>query len=297
MSSIEILKSKYKPYRYTKLSNVTIIESSSGKFVLKKQNKDILSLFNYLESRNFYNFPKIISNYQNKENVFEYINEDILPNEQKLSDLIAIMASLHNKTVYYKNISIDNYKEIKELIDNNINYMKTNFDALFMLFLKDEYISPSKYLFLRNYYKINANLNFVSEKLNSWYESVINSNKERVSIIHNKLSIEHFIYNKDKSVFISWDDYKIDTPILDFVHLYKKECLKYDFSSILERYLQLFELLDNEKELLFILLSLPEMIELENNEFRDTRKVKDFVEYIYITDKLIRPYYFTNETK
>ena len=42
MSSLDILKSKYKPYRYTINNNVTIVESSSGKFVIKKQNKDLI---------------------------------------------------------------------------------------------------------------------------------------------------------------------------------------------------------------------------------------------------------------
>ena len=36
MNSLEYIKNIYKPYRITKMKNATIIDSSEGKFVLKK---------------------------------------------------------------------------------------------------------------------------------------------------------------------------------------------------------------------------------------------------------------------
>jgi len=136
MSSLEILKSIYKPYRYTLNNNVTIVESSSGKFVVKKQNKDLFTLFNYLSNRGFNHYPELVQNYRNEENVFSFIEEDIIPKEQKLTDLASLLASLHNKTVYYKNVSLDDYKEIYEAITNNISYLGTYFESLFLIFAK-----------------------------------------------------------------------------------------------------------------------------------------------------------------
>ena len=57
MNSLEYIKNIYKPYRITKMKNATIIDSSEGKFVLKKENKDLYTLFNYLNKRGFDNFP------------------------------------------------------------------------------------------------------------------------------------------------------------------------------------------------------------------------------------------------
>lgn len=291
MSSLDILKSVYKPYRYTLNNSVTIAESSSGKFVVKKQNKDLFTLFNYLHNRGFNSYPNIIKNYRNEENVFEFIESDILPMEQKLMSLSETLASLHNKTVYHKKVSLDDYKEIYESIDSNIKYLSTHFEAIFLKILKEEFVSPSKYLFARNYYKIRQSLKFCKEELDNWYNLVKDTNEARVAVVHNNISLEHFIYNEQNSALISWDNYKIDTPILDFVHFYQKEYLHYNFSSVLERYLNTFELLEPEKKLFFILISLPLYFEFGDNEFINTKNVKEKIIYIFETEKLTGPYY------
>lgn len=291
MSSLDILKSLYKPYRYTLNKNVTIVESSSGKFVVKKQNKDLFTLFNYLENRGFNNFPEIVKNYRNEENIFAYVDEDYIPEEQKLVDLAALLASLHNKTVYYKKVPLDDYKEIYDAIDNNIRYLNSYFEVLFLDICKEEFVRPSKYLFSRNYYKIKQSLNFCKEELDNWYELVKEKDKARVAVVHNNLSMEHFIYNQRNSALISWDNYKVDTPVMDFVQLYQKEYLNYDFSEFLEKYFNYFDLLEDEKKLLFILISLPLYFEFLDNEFESTKLVKEKMDYIFYTEKLIGPYY------
>ena len=172
MSSLDILKSIYKPYRYTKNGNVTIVYSSSGNFVIKGQNKDLFGLFNYLESRGFTSFPKLVRNYRNEENVFEYLEEENIPKNQKMEELISTLASLHNKTVHFKDTNIDNFKEIKELVEENITYQRNFYEGLFLNACKDEFQSPSEYLFVRNYYKLKQNLAFVNDEINNWYDLV-----------------------------------------------------------------------------------------------------------------------------
>ena len=298
MSSLDILKSLYKPYRYTINNGVTIVESTSGKYVIKKQKKDLYSLFSYLENRNFLNFPKIIHNFREEENVFEYIEEDFIPDEQRLLDLADVLSDLHNKTYYYKNITIDTYKEIRENLLSNIKYLKNHFHHLFLLFLKEEFLSPSKYLFMRNYYKINECLNFCENETESWFELVKNSDKERVSVVNNNIKLEHFRENTSKEVLLSWDNYLIDTPILDFVNLYKKEYLKYEFESFLTKYLNNFNLLESEKKLLFILINIPNYFTFDiDDEFMQTKEIRKNIDYIYKSEKLTRPYYFKKETK
>ena len=112
--SIEVLKSIYKPYRYTIKGKSTILETTCGDFIIKPKNKDINELYTYLTNRGFMNYPKIIDSSRDEVNVFEYVEDIKLPKEQKCDDLIEIIASLHNKTSYFKEVSEDKFKSIYE---------------------------------------------------------------------------------------------------------------------------------------------------------------------------------------
>ena len=295
MTSIDIIKSLYKPYKYTKNGSVTIIETTSGKFVLKKQKKDLKTLFSYLNNRGFLNIPKIINNYLNVDNIFEYEEEEYLPFEQKIEEFAKVVASYHNKTVYQKNTSLDNYKLIKDQISENINYINNHYENLFKTALKEEFLPPSKYLLSRNYYKIKQALQFCEDQIENWYESVKNNTKVRVSIVHNNLTMDHFIYNSNKTSIISWDNYITDTPILDLVNLYKNEYLNFDFSIFFNKYKEIFELLEPEKKLFFILISIPDIPNYTKDEFNNTKEVKNILYYLNSSEKLIRPYYSEEE--
>lgn len=296
MNNLSYIKSVYKPFRITKNKSVMIIDSTEGRFVLKKENKDLYTLFNYLNKRGFNNFPKLVKNFRDEENLFEYVSEDETFKEQKLASLSGVLSSLHNKTVYFKSTSLDNYKEIYENISSNLKYISNYYNVMFLSFLNDEYQSPSKYLFSRNYFKIKEAIKFCSDELENWYNLVQDKENVRVSVVHNNLAMDHFIDNNESPVLISWDNYKIDTPVLDFVTLYHNEYLNYDFSSFLTEYLSTFELLEEEKKLLFILISIPLLVTKGNTEFENTKKMHENIIYLYKTEKLIKPYYINNNS-
>lgn len=296
MNNLSYIKSVYKPFRITKNKSAMIIDSTEGRFVLKKENKDLYTLFNYLNKRGFNNFPKLVKNFRDEENLFEYVSEDETFKEQKLASLSGVLSSLHNKTVYFKSTSLDNYKEIYENISSNLKYISNYYNVMFLTFLNDEYQSPSKYLFSRNYFKIKEAIKFCSDELENWYNLVQDKENVRVSVVHNNLAMDHFIDNNESPVLISWDNYKIDTPVLDFVTLYHNEYLNYDFSSFLTEYLSTFELLEEEKKLLFILISIPLLVTKGNTEFENTKKMHENIIYLYKTEKLIKPYYVNNNS-
>ncbi len=296
MNNLSYIKSVYKPFRITKNKSAMIIDSTEGRFVLKKENKDLYTLFNYLNKRGFNNFPKLVKNFRDEENLFEYVSEDDTFKEQKLASLSGVLSSLHNKTVYFKSTSLDNYKEIYENISSNLKYISNYYNVMFLSFLNDEYQSPSKYLFSRNYFKIKEAIKFCSDELENWYNLVQDKENVRVSVVHNNLAMDHFIDNNESPVLISWDNYKIDTPVLDFVTLYHNEYLNYDFSSFLTEYLSTFELLEEEKKLLFILISIPLLVTKGNTEFENTKKMHENIIYLYKTEKLIKPYYVNNNS-
>lgn len=284
--SIEVLKSIYKPYKYTIKGKSTILETTCGDFIIKPKNKDINELYTYLTNRGFMNYPKIIDSSRDEVNVFEYVEDIKLPKEQKCGDLIEIIASLHNKTSYFKEVSEDKFKSIYEDIKSNISYLSNYYNTLYEIGFNEVYASPSNYIFMRNYFKINAALEYANSELDNWYSLVTNETKIRVCLIHNNLELNHLLNNK----LISWDNYMIDTPVIDIVKLYKNEWKNINFSEILERYIYKFPLLDYEKKLLFILISLPPQIKKSNNEFEKCKVISEVMDYVFKTEELIRPY-------
>lgn len=284
--SIEILKSIYKPYRYTIKGKSTILETTCGDFIIKPKNKDINELYTYLTNRGFINYPKIIDSSRDEVNVFEYVEDIKLPKEQKCDDLIEIIASLHNKTSYFKEVSEDRFKSIYEDVLSNINYLSNYYNTLYEIGFNEIYASPSNYIFMRNYYKLNSALEYAKSELENWYSLVTSETKIRVCLIHNNLELNHLLNDK----LISWDNYMIDTPVIDIVKLYKKEWKNINFSEILERYMYKFPLLEYEKKLLFILISMPPEIKKSDNEFEKCKVVSEVMDYVFKTEELIRPY-------
>ena len=292
--SLEVLKAIYKPYRYTLKGKATLLETTSGDFIIKPKRKDINELYNYLISRGFDNFPKLIDSSRQEVNVFEYVESIRMPREQMGDDIIDLIASLHNKTSYFKEVSEDTYKAIYEDIKSNISYLKNYYDTLFEMGFSEVYQSPSTYQFLRNFSKLNAALDFCDKELDNWYELIKGETKTRVSVVHNNLALDHYLKG-NREVLISWDDYLIDTPIIDLVKLYKKEYLNINFAECLERYMYKFPLLEYEKKLLFILITLPPELKKGDSELSQCRYNNQVIDYVFKTEDLIRPYYNTEE--
>ncbi len=288
--SIDVLKVIYKPIKYTIKGKTTILNTMNGDFVVKEKKGDVRTLYNYLYSRNFDYFPPLIDDSRSEVNVYKYVNDTPMPTEQKATDIIDIITLLHNKTTYYKEVTIDQYKAIYENIENNIIYSKNHYNGYYNILSEKEIPSPSEYLLLRNVSKILSALDFASDELESWFDIVKDEKKERVSVVHNNLELNHYIKD-DKEYLISWEQAKIDSPIVDLINFYKKDYLQLNFEEIIKRYLQKYPLLDSEKKLLFIVLSIPPLINLTGNEFNDCKNMRYKLDYLYKTESLIRPYY------
>ncbi len=293
--SIEVLKKIYKPYRYTIQGNVTILNTTSGDFVIKeKKEKDMRELFSYLESRSFTNFPPLVDDARQDVNVYHYVSGVSMPYEQKALDLIEVLANLHNKTTYYKNVTEDDFKTVYDTIKSNIVYLNHYYNELYETIKKEIYMSPSHYSFIRNISKIFSCLSFVESELDQWFSMVKEETKKRISYIHNNLSLEHFIKG-NQDYLISWENYRVDTPIVDLVGLYQKEYFHVNFEVLFSKYLEKVKLTDDEKKLFFILISLPKEISFEGSEFQNCQKVREAMDYLYISEELVRPYYTIQE--
>ena len=104
-----INKNGLKVNKYTIKGKATIVDTQLGSFVLKKNLGN--NIFNYLYSRNFNYYPKIIDLDKNGI-MYEYLDNINYDNDQKAVDLMHILSLLHSKTTYYKEIDFDEYKKL-----------------------------------------------------------------------------------------------------------------------------------------------------------------------------------------
>lgn len=264
---------------------------ADNKYVIKErklggENQDI---FDYLASRNFNYYPKIyIKN--NDYEVSDYIEEIEEPREQKMQDLIDIVSLLHNKTTFYQDINEDDYKKIYEDINNNIEYLTSYYNDILDVIESHVFMSPSEYLLATNSSKIFGSLNYCKREIKKWLDIIKEKKKQRFVVLHNNLDLSHFIRNKD-SFLINWEKSKIDIPIFDLYKLYKRNALDFDFISLLKRYEHNYPLLEEERLLFFILISMPDKIEFTDSEMKNCIIISKMIDYMYKTEKLLSPYY------
>lgn len=280
-------KNSLRATSYKKIGNVFKIDTSNGKYIIKKfkKNNDI---FNYLITRNFNYYPDIID-HDKSYSITKYIDNIDIPNEQKMNDLIKLVAILHSKTSYYKELNESEYKKLYEDLLNNTEYLKEYYNDIINIIDSKVYMSPPEYLLARNISIIFSSLEYCENKIKDWYNKIKNKDKYRVSVIHNNLKLSHFIKNSN-DYLISWDKSKIDIPIFDLYKLYNIHALDFDFYDILKRYETIYPLKEDERDLLFILISLPQKIEFDDNNYEMCRKISREIDRIYKTDKLIKEY-------
>ena len=267
---------------------VKIYETDNETRVIKPKKKELKSLFEYLERRDFHSFPEIIE--ERSDTVeYKYYDENISPfNETSYDEeFIKEIASLHYKTTYQKNVSIKKYKEIYNKLIENIDYLKDHFENTIKEIDGKDFMSPSEYLFARNYTIINSNLLYIEKELNAWYNLVKNKTKERVSIIHNNLKKDNFIRG-EKNIITSWDNFLVDTPILDIYKLYKNEYKTMDFNNLLKIYNETYQLNKEEIKLFFIMISMPKKLEKKGSEYTKVCEIKNLLNYTYRTNELIK---------
>lgn len=292
MREISNLLKKYdlRACKYEKNGKAIVTDTNNGKYVIKLKNRNNNNIYDYLNSRSFNYYPHILNRENDNYEITEYIEQIDMPSEQKLLDMIDLVTLLHNKTTYYKEATEDDYKKIYEDIKNNIEYLKSYYNDIITVIDNKIYMSPSEYLIARNITKIFSALYFCEKKVEDWYKMVENKDKQRVVVLHNNLSLDHFLRSKN-AYLINWDKSKIDIPIFDLYKLYKKHALDYDFEILLKHYESKYPLSEDERNLFFILISLPTKIEFINNEFEMCKNISHEIDLLYKTEKLISPYY------
>lgn len=272
--------------KITILSNAKIVDD---KVVVKeRKNDDIDKTYSYLKSRSFDYFPEPIA-MLDKYELYPYIDSGYEPKEQKAMDLMYLLSLLHSKTTFYREVDIDRNKEIYENIVNDLDYLNNYYSDLITSIEKEVYMAPSSYLIARNINIIFESIYYSRNMIESWYKKIENNKNERVVNIHNNITLDHYI-KSEKPYLISWNKSRIDSPIYDLLSFYKNHYLELDFDDLFNYYESSYPLKEEEKLLLFSYMSIPDKIELENDEYRMCIKINKMIDYLYKTSNLIMNY-------
>jgi len=148
MKKINDLIKEYKPNGYKKIKDVILVNTKNNKLIIKKKRNEN-NIYEYLNSRSFRYYPKIIRE-DDEYRITEYVREIDYPEEQKIIDMINLVSLLHSKTTFYKEVDEDDYKKIYEDISGNIEYLKSYYIDLITIIENKVYMSPSEYLLARN---------------------------------------------------------------------------------------------------------------------------------------------------
>lgn len=284
-ASSVLKKNNLIPRKYETIGKVSIVDTNLGKYVVKysKIDKDILD---YLNSRAFDYMPNIIND-EEDISISEYVEDFNIPKEQKILDLANLTALLHSKTTHYKEIDQDEYEQIYEDINNNIEYLYSYYNDIISIIEMKVFMSPSEYLLARNISFIYQSLNKTKILLNEWHKVIKEKRKQRNVVLHNNLKLSHFIRNEN-SYLISWEKAKIGNPVFDLYKLYKNHVLDFDFQDVLDTYEKSYPLLSDEKQLFYILISLPDIIDFKDTEYNNCQKISDQIDTIYKSAKITK---------
>ena len=273
-----IKKHNIHPKSYIKKGKIYIVDDNNKRLVIKL-NTNNYDIYKYLLSRDFPNFPINYSDIDDNYDILEYVDDLSISKEQKINDYIQLLALLHRKTSYKREVDLDEIKEKYEAITNKISYLRNYYHNLNDVIDKETFMSPSIYLLVCNVSLIYKILNKSLSLLNEVYESIKNEKSIRVSLLHNNIDFNHIIVN-NQSYLISWDKAYFDNPIYELESFYRKFYHEIEINDFFKIYESINKLSNNEKKLLLILLSIPKEIHLTDNAYKDTKLINDEIAYL-----------------
>ncbi len=257
-----------------KIDNLTII---NGRSCIKKGNKDTIDILNYLKSKDFNNY--IDTKYEKGNLIRQYIEEIKISDEDKISELMYIISLLHNKTTFYKNMSLDEIKEYYETETDKIIENKMFYEKLCEKNDSNLFMPPSMNLLVDKISLFLISFDTSKYYLDKWYSIIKDKKRKRVVMNHNNLKISNFIVG-EYPYLINWDNSIIDSPVIDIVSLFKNNYKIIDMEDLSNLYNSKYQLLEEEKYLLYSKLFKVEKLELSNNEILNTRNVYNKVLYL-----------------
>ena len=196
----------------------------------------------------------------------------------------------------YKEVDIDDYKNIYEDIVNKIDDIYNYYNVVMDNIEQVIYMSPADYLISRNISYIYSAIEYAKKNIDTWYQLIENKRKIRVVVNHNNLTLDHYLKNT-KSYLISWRKADIDMPIYDLISLYKNNYLDFDFTELLDIYLSKYPITEEETILFLTLISIPNKISKNESMYKTVINIRRELDYLYKTSDLVRKYNIKKDTQ
>lgn len=283
----EILK-KYNiiPQTISYKNKVKIITTTKDRYCLKLKESSTSNVYSYLNNHNFNNYVPPINDYNDPYELYPYIAEKNLDRETKALDLIYTISLLHTKTTTYQEINLDQIKQLYEDISNQINNLLMYYYDLQDYIENKEYMSPAEYYLIRNINRIYISLNNAKYDITNWYKLKEKSKQERQVLLHNNVSLEHFLEN-DNSYLINWKNARQGNVVYDFLSFFKNDYKLLEMESLFDIYQSKYRYTEDEITLFSALLQIPWKITFKESNYINTLKVKDLLDYIEKANHLI----------
>ena len=259
------------------LKNIIILNTNKGKFVYK--NKNNFKIYEYLKSKGFRNFPKLLNNINDDYELREYIDNIDNIKDIKVNDLASIVSFLHKKTFFYKEIDLDKLKNRYEFIQIEADYLMNYYSDLNNLIDNTTFMSPFEYLLVSNINLFYNLIYFVKQESTNWYNYIKENKNIRYVLSHNNISTDHLLVN-DYSYLISWDKADFNYPYIDIKKLLEDNYQNLDIQVFLDNYLKDNDLNKFEFLEILIYLALPKRIERSNNTYLDCFNLSNYLEYL-----------------
>ena len=263
--------------KYNKFDNVYFLNTNIGHFCLKKKRDNkVFDTISYLKSKRFKNFLDIYSSEEDDFLITRFVDNKVFIKDDKAYELIYLVSMLHNCTTFYKSISLDEVKCFYEEKMKEIISLKNYYDNLCYVFDNDNFISPSRFLLLKNFSLIFLSLDLAVDYLNKWYDSMKEKCSRRIVLNHNHLDLSHILI-EETSYLINWEYSSFDSPVVDLSYFFKSECLNVDIEILFDVYLSRYQLFVEEYYLLFVYLLIPKKIVFQDLEIDNTKYIYNLI--------------------
>lgn len=218
--------------------------------------------------------------------IYEYLKEEkVILKDLKLKFFLDQLSLLHTKTFYTLKVNENFFKDTYEYIGSKIDEVELKIEKYMDNIEKNDYKSPSKWLFLLNYPLYLDAINKANRALEKFKELSYNKNTIRMSFTYKNFNYQHIFLKEQKIIGI--DNMEVSPPVYDiFYSLLTLDDINVDVKNYYQRYFKSFILDDYEREWLYSLLYIPK-IDISNNEITNIINISTSLNYLRNSSEIV----------
>ena len=218
--------------------------------------------------------------------VYDWLKEEkVVLKDLKLKFYLEELANLHNKTFYTLKVNENFFKDTYEYIGKKIDEVELKIENYMNVIEKNDYKSPSKWLFLLNYPLYVEAINKANQSLEKFKELSYTKNSIRMAFTYKNFCYQHIFLKEQKIIGI--ESIELSPPIYDiFYSLSTLDDISVDMKNYYNKYFKTFVLEDYEKEWLYSLLYIPK-IDINDNEITNIINISSSLNYLRNNNDII----------